>query len=343
MRLTDLIYNLPKDLIAQYPSQKRDECKLLVYDRASKEREHRRFSDLAGMLTERDVLVVNTTKVWKARLSGQRLSGGKIDILVLNAVQPGIYEILLQPSGRVKHNEQVILGNADHTVRGTILKEKKGIFLSIAQKDFESLQEKSAAEVPLPPYIKRPPDVDDEEWYQTVYAREEGSIAAPTAGFHFTEPLLARLKQKGVTIITLVLHIGYGTFQLISAPSVKEHSMLPEYCIMDCATADILNHCREQNKRIIAVGTSATRALESAFSPELRKIVPFSGFTELFISPGYRFNVVQSLLTNFHLPKTSLLALVYAFAGKEAVLSLYQEAIEKKYMFYSYGDAMYLI
>jgi len=343
LTLDELTYTLPPELIAQHPVGQRDACKLLVYDRSTQQRAHRQFSDLAAVLTENDVLVLNTTKVWKARLFGRRLSGGKVELLVLNKAGQGRYEILLQPSGRVKNGEYILLGDDQVSAQACIHKEQNSIFMGIDDAVFENIRQHAGAAVPLPPYIKRAAEIDDDRSYQTVYAAEEGAVAAPTAGFHFTETLLSALTKKGVQIVRLVLHIGYGTFRLISSQEVKAHQMLPEYSTVSPETADTLNRCIDEKRRIIAVGTSATRALESAYSPELKKIVAFNGYSELFICPGYHFNVVNGLITNFHLPKTSLLALVYAFAGKEAVLSLYREAIDKQYRFYSYGDAMFLV
>lgn len=343
LTLDELTYTLPQELIAQRPAGQRDACKMLVYDRATKQRTHLKFFDLPALLTEKDVLVLNTTKVWKARLWGRRLSGGKVEILVLDKVSPNRYEILLQPSGRIKDGEYITLGEGPVPVQARIHKEQNSIFMGIDDDIFCAIRQQAGAAVPLPPYIKRPAEAEDDQVYQTIYAAEEGSVAAPTAGFHFTEELLAVLIQKGVQIVKLTMHIGYGTFRLIASQDVKAHQMLPEYSVISEETADILNRCISEGRRLIAVGTSATRALESAYSLELKKIVAFNGYSELFICPGYRFNAVDALITNFHLPKTSLLALAYAFAGKETVLSLYQEAIDKQYRFYSYGDAMFLI
>jgi S-adenosylmethionine:tRNA ribosyltransferase-isomerase len=266
-----------------------------------------------------------------------------VEVLVLNRVLPQTYEVLLKPSGRIKNGEIIYLGNHDQPEEARILKSRQGTFINLNDRAFERFKTDSQAEVPLPPYIKRSPQNSDEDNYQTVYAVQEGSIAAPTAGFHFTRPLIAALEKHGIKILKIVLHIGYGTFRPIGTENIKAHRMHAEFVTLDRETAAGINAARRRKKRIIAVGTSATRALESAYSLELDAVIPFSGFSELFITPGYRFKVAQALITNFHLPKTTLFALVCAFAGTKTAHRLYQEAIDQKYRFYSYGDAMLLV
>lgn len=343
LTLNDLTYTLPKELIAQYPHEQRDQCRLLVYHRSTGKTEQGIFAQLKQILTGNDVLVLNTTRVWKARMGARRRTGGKLEVLVVNRVQPHTYEVLLSPSGRIKNGEEIYIGNHAHPKRAQIKRNRQTFLMHLPDRDFERLKDDNQAEVPLPPYITRAPEQKDDTAYQTVYAREEGSIAAPTAGFHFTSPLIAALQDRGVRIVNLVLHIGYGTFKPIGTDRIKEHRMHPEFVTIDPETAAVINGHMRNKRRIIAVGTSATRALESAYSPELDAVVPYSGFTELFIAPPYRFKVVKALITNFHLPRTTLFALVCAFAGTETVHTLYREAIAQKYRFYSYGDAMFIL
>ncbi len=343
MRLSDFDYALPPELIAQRPASPRDASRLLVLDRSTKRTAHRIFREIGDYLRGGDILVVNDTRVIPARLRGRRRSGGgAVELLLLRpsggrSGGEGAWEALARPGRRLPPGTIVEVGPraAPLEVVGRLPDGRRLVRLASGESMLDLLRH--CGEVPLPPYIRD--RCSGPEDYQTVYAREEGSVAAPTAGLHFTPELLARLGDGGVGLVTLTLHIGIGTFQSVRTEDVREHRMEAEHSTIAPEAASAINARRG---RLIAVGTSAVRALETAAGPHGR-IQACSGWTDLFITPGYAFRAVQGLVTNFHLPRTTLLMLVAAFAGREAVLKAYAEAVRERYRFYSFGDAMLIL
>lgn len=331
-------YKLKPGLISQYPQKPRSSSKLLILFRDSGEKIHTTFSLLDRYLEPGDVLVLNNTRVFKARLFffSDNL---QVEVFILNKLSSRIFEALLRPRKKLKENQILFLrGRQDLSLR--ILDLTHNIVEFNRDLTYEDLDRLGF--VPLPPYIKRKPAGVDEEYYQTIYAQEAGSIAAPTAGFHFSPQVIELLKKRSVSIVYITLHINYATFKPLRLQDVKFHQMLPEYFSVPFDTADFLNKSLEEKRRIVAVGTSTVRALESA-SDERGRIKSLEGFTELFIYPGYRFKIIRGMITNFHLPRSSPLVLVSAFAGRERLIQAYQEAQERNYRFYSYGDAMLIL
>lgn len=326
LKLSDFDYTLPKALIAQYPPQKRDEARLMVVDRKRGLISHRNFCDITGYLRKDDILILNDTKVLPARLIGKRASGGKVELLLLSRKQNLTFEALLKP-GRLKAGEKVFFGSCGI---GAVIKGKREV--AFEAKDVDSVY--ALGVMPLPPYIKREAMADDIRTYQTVYAREDGAVAAPTAGLHFTKELLEKIVSSGVRVGFVTLHVGYGTFKPVKEEDVCRHAMEAEQFSVPKETEELLK--KTPTSSVIACGTTSCRALES-FSLGKRRS------TDLFIYPGFQFKVIDSLLTNFHLPRTTLYMLVCAFAGRDLIKKAYQEAIEQKYRFYSYGDAMLII
>ncbi|MBI5778476.1 MAG: tRNA preQ1(34) S-adenosylmethionine ribosyltransferase-isomerase QueA [Planctomycetes bacterium] len=362
MKLRELEYKLPKELIAQKPAKPRDHSRLLVLDRNTGKIKHRRFNNIVDYLNKGDVLVLNNTRVIPCRLIARRASGGVADILLIKQDEKdeGIWTALINFNRRLRENEILSLVSKD-AINITLLKRLADgwqirITPAINIKDLQTL-----GKMPLPPYIKRPKTGDgqiksDKDCYQTVYADRDGSIAAPTAGLHFTRPLINRLIKKGVRIVSVTLHVGIGTFKPIKADNIEDHRMEQEYFEVSPETARALLEAYRDKKRVIAVGTTACRVLETIAGQirmlmvhpwlEKQRVMRASlirGWTDLFIHPPYQFNIVQSLITNFHLPHGTPLALVAAFAGRKKIVDTYQEAISKKYRFYSYGDAMMII
>ena len=343
MRVVDFDYELPPELIAQYPAESREESRLMVVRRQGKSIRHYRFAEIVEFFDAGDLLVVNNTKVIPARLQGRKQgSGGKVEVFLLRELGGTEWEVML--GGKVKPGR--ILEFDDGRLSCEVIKKGE---LGRGQVRFEAvehLKERLFAlgSVPLPPYIKRSDGVlpADHARYQTVYARHEGAVAAPTAGLHFSETLLEEIQRKGVEIVPVTLHVGIGTFQPVKVEQVHEHRIMPErYELSEASAAAILNalHAR---RRIIAVGTTSTRLIESVYA-QYKTIQTGSGWADIFIYPGFEFQVVQGLITNFHLPKSSLLMLVSAFGGMDLIRRAYQEAIEKQYRFYSYGDAMLIV
>jgi len=329
MKLADFNYCLPKELIAQYPLKERDAGRLLVLHRKEQKIEHRLFKEITHYFRKKDLLVLNDTKVLKSRLSGRRPSGGRVEVLLLARKSGSVFRALISP-GRLRIGEKLILGgNGSYAVISA--KDE----LTFAQENIEDIYKSGL--MPLPPYIKREPEELDNIYYQTVYARNEGAVAAPTAGLHFTEGLLAKIKEGGINLAYLTLHVGIGTFKPVKTEDITKHKMEPEYFRIPEEAVRLIEDTRGCGGRIIAVGTTGLRALES-FAAGRRE-----GNTGLFIYPGYEFKLADALLTNFHLPATTLFMLVCAFAGEKFIKQAYKEAIEKKYRFYSYGDAMLII
>jgi len=356
MDTSELDYDLPLRLIAQHPLAERAMTRLLVLNRRTCQTEHQHFCDLPGYLTPGDCLVLNDTRVFPARFFIRRSTGGRIEGLFINLTPQGDWQVLLKNASRLRPNEEVVLITpaADAANKSSFprlkVRENQGAGRWLLQPGFtENFLDIlwRFGLTPLPPYIHRPPeeipanDSEDRARYQTVYARPPGSIAAPTAGLHFTNELLEGIREKGVHIARLTLHVGLGTFKPITAEKVEDHVMHPEYYQLDEANAELINQTISQGGRIFAVGTTSVRTLESL--AEGKKVRPGTGWTDLFITPGYEFQIVDALITNFHLPRTSLLALVCAFAGTQTLLAAYRRAIELEYRFYSYGDAMLIL
>ena len=339
-RIEDFDYELPEDRIAQYPSERRGDDKLLVLKKDSGEIRHHHFSDLTDLLRSGDVLVLNDSRVIPARIRGRKPTGGHVEIFLLKKVQDHRWECMLRLPGRRKKGTMVLLpgDRSAHVIEQ--LRNETWLVEFHGLADDESVPE-SLGDIPLPPYISRSTEQQDSERYQTVYARYDGSVAAPTAGLHFTPETIDILQQNGVQITYLSLHVGPGTFQPIRTESIRDHHLDPEWFSVPASTAELLNNARRDGRRIIAVGTTVTRTLEYIVR-QSESIVPGADQTDLLIYPPYDFRMVHALITNFHLPRSSLLALVAAFGGTENVMNAYAEAIEFDYRFYSYGDAMFI-
>ena len=348
MKTSEFDFSLPDDLIAQDPSADRGDSRLLAMQRASGRISHHQFADLPTLLRRGDLLVVNDTRVFPARLIGSRLPGGGAAecFLVRPADRPDTWLALVHPGQRLREGSRMRFESGDRHLNAEVLgrhfhgRRTVRLWTDDGSPVRETID--AIGHVPLPPYIKRADGALDQERYQTVYARERGSIAAPTAGLHFTPQILDALSGQGIERATVTLHVGYGTFQPVRVDRVEDHQLEAEHYHVSPAAADAVNRARHEGRRIIAVGTTTTRTLESLEVGTSGEVLPGSGETALFIRPGYRFKVVCGLITNFHLPKSSLLMLVAAFAGTDHVLAAYQEAIERRYRFYSYGDAMFV-
>jgi S-adenosylmethionine:tRNA ribosyltransferase-isomerase len=343
IRTQDFSYDLPRDLIAYTPAERREEARLMVLSRADRTTSHSRFDRVVDHLRAGDLLVLNETRVIKARLAGEkRGTGGKVDILMLREMEPGAWEALVSPSRRIHPGTEIELaGGRTCRIKERLSDGKR--LVAFDTLDVASLLEE-VGEVPLPPYIKREPVAADRERYQTVYARRDGSVAAPTAGLHFTEPLLEAVAGAGVEVVKLTLHVGLGSFRPVKEDDPAKHVLEPEYFEIDQAAAAALNAARAQERRIVVVGTTSVRALETA--ADLAgdgPLAPAQGWTHKLILPPHKFRYVDALITNFHLPCSTLLMLVAAFAGRDFVLEAYREAVGEKYRFYSYGDAMIIL
>ncbi|MGE5127833.1 MAG: tRNA preQ1(34) S-adenosylmethionine ribosyltransferase-isomerase QueA [Betaproteobacteria bacterium] len=345
-------FRLPPELIAQEPLAERDASRLLRLDRATGAVEHRRFRELPELLRPGDLLVLNRSRVFPARLLGRRPNGGPAEILLVRRHDVGLWEALVRPGRRLRPGTLITVApglqarlEAEAGPRAGAPDGRPGparlVRLLAADGDPDAAVERHG-HVPLPPYIRRSDTPADRQRYQTVYAREAGSVAAPTAGLHFTPQLLDRLTARGIEAATLVLHVGPGTFRPVEVKDVREHRVDPEHYTIPEATAAAFNRARAEGRRLIAVGTTTARTLESALGDD-GELHAGSGETALVIAPGHRFRVLSGLITNFHLPRSSLLLLVCAFAGRGPVLAAYQEAVRERYRFYSYGDAMLIL
>ncbi|MCJ7646650.1 tRNA preQ1(34) S-adenosylmethionine ribosyltransferase-isomerase QueA [bacterium] len=384
-KLEEYDYYLPRELIAQTPAKPRDQCRLMVLSRRKGLIEHKRFIDIVGLTEPGDLLVTNNTKVIKARLLGRKKdTGGKVEVLLLSRLAKPekiisdfcgkrgdfreVWETIVRPARRIREGIELLFwknswanSSSSRTpcLLGRVLfREGEKFILGFAFKGtFQETLEK-IGEVPVPPYIRRNFHdrfkLQDKRWYQTIFAKKEGAVAAPTAGLHFTRRLLKRIEAKGAKVVPLTLHVSWGTFRPLREAEITSHRLDAEYFELSLATARAINKAMENGKRIIAVGTTTVRALESCCWEEKppsisakfgKKVVvkPRKGWTELLIYPGYQFKVIDGLITNFHLPKSSLLMLVAAFTGKEKIFQAYEEAIKERYQFYSYGDAMFII
>ena len=335
-------YDLDADLIAQSPITPRDAARMLVYDRATKRVAHEHFSDLDRYLRPGDLLMLNTTRVLPARLHPCRLdTGAQVELLLLRARTPGLWETLVRPGKRLRPGTRV--GWEDGTKATVSERLPEGARLVSFSREVDLGWLEAVGSMPLPPYIRRPANPEDAEAYQTVYASAPGAVAAPTAGLHFTDALLARLDALGVRRASLVLHVGPGTFRPVRCDDIREHPMDQEYYEVSADALEALRAARREGGRIVAVGTTTVRTLETlAETGQIEATTEVSGWTRMFIHPPYRFRLLDALITNFHLPESTLLMLVSAFAGREETLALYRQAVERRYRFYSYGDAMLL-
>ena len=339
MKTHDFWYDLPEELIAQTPLEQRDASRLLAMDRNTGEISHRHFYDILDYLQPGDCLVMNDSRVLPARLLGHRPTGGAVEVLLLRDLGDKKWECLCKPGRKMQVGNEVIFGNGELTATVTAVQDDgnrvvefhyEGIFLEVLER---------LGKMPLPPYIKA--ELADQERYQTVYSREVGSAAAPTAGLHFTRELLEKIRAKGVRTAFVTLHVGLGTFRPVKAEEVTDHHMHSELCMMNAETAQILNATKAAGGRVVCVGTTSCRTLESLVNED-GTFEAKSKWTEIFIFPGYAFKAMDALITNFHLPESTLVMLVSAFAGREKVLHAYEEAVKERYRFFSFGDAMYI-
>ncbi len=340
LKTHDFWYDLPEELIAQTPLQQRDASRLMVLDRQTGAVSHRHFYDVLDYLNPGDCLVMNNSRVLPARLLGRRPTGGAVEVLLLRDLGDKCWECLVRPGRKMQPGSEAIFGDGELTATVRHLREDgnrvvefhyDGIFLEILEH---------LGKMPLPPYIKE--ELQDQERYQTVYSQELGSAAAPTAGLHFTTELLGKIREKGIATAFVTLHVGLGTFRPVKAEEITDHHMHSELCMMDAETATILNQTRANGGRIVCVGTTSCRTLESLVSAD-GTFSAQSKWTDIFIYPGYRFRAMDALITNFHLPESTLVMLVSAFAGREHILRAYQEAVRERYRFFSFGDAMFIV
>ena len=341
MNIADFDYELPQELIAQHPNDKRDEARLMILNRKTKTIEHKIFKDIIDYLNPGDCLVINNTKVLPARLYGTKTDTGiQVEFLLLKRIEKDIWEVMVRPGRRLKKGAEVVFG--DGILKGIVLEtmdngnrkvqfEYEGIFNEILDK---------IGLMPLPPYIKE--SLKDKDRYQTVYAKYEGSAAAPTAGLHFTEELLEKIKAKGVEIANVTLHVGIGTFRPVKVENIEEHEMHSEHFYIKQEDVDKINTAKKNGKRVIAIGTTSCRVLETISSEETGLVKATEGDTSIFIYPGYKFKCIDGLITNFHLPESTLLMLVSALAGKDFIMKAYNEAVKQEYKFFSFGDAMFI-
>ncbi|AER40617.1 MAG: tRNA preQ1(34) S-adenosylmethionine ribosyltransferase-isomerase QueA [Flavobacteriales bacterium] len=347
MRTSDFNFSFPSDFIAYYPTKERDESRLMVIHRKKNSIEHRLFKDLYEYFENGDTIILNNTKVFPARLFGNKeKTEAKIEVFLLRELDPidRIWDVLVDPARKVRVGNKLNFGNGltgevidNTTSRGRILQlhfcgSHEGLIKKI----------KELGKTPLPKYIQRSPEKSDEQRYQTIYAKKEGSVAAPTAGLHFSKHLLKKLEIKGINLVEITLHLGLGSFLPVEVEDISKHKMDSEKCFITKDVCNIVNQTIKQKKRICAVGTSSMRAIESSVSSS-KNLNHFSGWTNKFIFPPYNFNIANSMITNFHMPKSTLLMMTVAFAGYDLIMKAYQIAIEKKYRFYSYGDAMLIL
>lgn len=339
MKKSDFYFELPEELIAQTPLEKRDSSRLLHLNKVTGEMEHRHFYDLLDYLREGDCMVFNDSRVLPARLIGARPSGGSVELVLLRDLGEGRWECLSRPGRKTKPGTEILFGDGElkATVEAVaeggnriVRFDYEGIFLEVLER---------LGKMPLPPYIKE--ELQDGERYQTVYSREVGSAAAPTAGLHFTKELMEKIAAKGVKLCFVTLHVGLGTFRPVKAEEIEDHEMHSEFCMVPEETAKIVTETKRNGGRVIAVGTTSCRTLES-FALEDGSLPVTSGWTNIFIYPGYKFKSIDALVTNFHLPESTLIMLVSALAGRENILNAYNEAVKQRYRFFSFGDAMFI-
>lgn len=335
MKTSEFDYELPPEYIAYYPSEQKESCKLEIVNRSENKLYHKQFSNIVDYLDCGDVLVLNNTMVIPARIYGASESRDDIEILLLQKKDSNIWSCLMK---KPKQGQQI---NIDDDLSAVVRKESSGEILLEFNSEIDSYIDKKGY-MPLPPYIERKPDKSDRDNYQTVYAKHKGSVAAPTAGLHFTDALLQSISDKGVAIEYVTLHVGYGTFKPVKSENVEDHSMHSEYYEIGEKACNSISLAKQRGKKVVAVGTTSLRTLESSVNED-GEINPQRGTTELFIYPGYEFKVVDSLITNFHMPRSTLFMLVCAFAGKELIINAYEQAKKNRYRFLSYGDAMIIL
>lgn len=338
MKVSEFDFYLPEELIAQHPKEKRDESKLMVVDKETGEIDHKIFKEIVNYINPGDCLVLNNTRVLPARLIGEKENtGGKMEFLLLKRLENNLWETLVKPGKRAKVGSRFVFGGGELKAE---VKEIGEDGSRIVEFEYEGIFEEvldRLGQMPLPPYITE--QLKDRERYQTVYSKEVGSAAAPTAGLHFTEELMNSLKEKGVNICFVTLHVGLGTFRPVKVEDIEEHHMHSEYYTMSKETADIINETKKKGGKIIAVGTTSCRTLET-IGDNSGKVSEESGWTDIFMYPGYKFKVVDTIITNFHLPQSTLLMLVSAFSSKDIIMKAYDIAVKEKYRFFSFGDAM---
>ncbi|MCY1586336.1 tRNA preQ1(34) S-adenosylmethionine ribosyltransferase-isomerase QueA [Staphylococcus pettenkoferi] len=341
MNIEEFDYDLPESLIAQTPLKHRDQSRLLVMGRESGKTTHQHFADVIDYFKEGDTLVLNDTRVMPARLFGiKEETGAKVEMLMLTHLEDNDWEVLLKPAKRIKVGQRLSFGEGKIVAECIEELDQGGRIMRLHYEGILQERLDELGEMPLPPYIKE--RLDDPDRYQTVYAKESGSAAAPTAGLHFTDELLEVIRAKGIRIVFITLHVGLGTFRPVSVDNIDDHEMHSEYYQISEDTAQLLNKTRREGGRIISVGTTTTRTLETVRSQH-DQFVAASGWTDIFIYPGYEFKAIDGLITNFHLPKSTLVMLVSAFSTRENVLNAYREAVERQYRFFSFGDAMLII
>ena len=343
LKLADFDYELPPGMIAQHAAEPRDSSRLLLLRRSSGGLSHHVFRELPGLLERGDLLVLNDTRVIPARMLGRRSSGGRIEVLLLHRIEDDTWRCMVNPGRKIHPGDTIVFSDE---LSGKVIDRTEGGTRSIrfeSDGDFDAVLQRTGI-TPLPPYIRRDePEEGDRERYQTIYAERPGAVAAPTAGLHFTERVLGELAEHGVETVRLTLHVGPGTFRPVKVEDIDEHRMDGEWYELSEESAARINETRSAGRRVVAVGTTAVRSLESAWDGSSGRIEPGSGWTELFIRPGHRFGAVDAMLTNFHLPRSTLLMLVSAFAGRETILAAYAEAVRQGYRFYSYGDYMLIL
>ncbi len=345
MKLSDFKYNLPQKAIAKYPLENRDESKLMVLHRDTQEIEHKTFKDIIQYMSKGDVLVINESKVMQARLIGTKeRTNAKIEVFVLRELnkKDNIWDVIVDPARKVRIGNRIYFSDKVwcEVIDNTTSRGRTVRFNSEAGDIFKAIEK--IGQTPLPPYIKREPEEADRERYQTVYAKKDGSVAAPTAGLHFTKQLLSKIKKKGIKVVPVILHIGLGTFRPVEVEDLTKHRMDSEYFEVPEETAKIVTEALKNKKNVFVVGTSATRAVESSVTAE-GYLKPNFGWTDKFIFPPYDFKITKRLITNFHQPESTLLMLVSAFAGHEFIMKAYKQALKNKYRFLSYGDAMLIL
>ena len=349
MKLSNFNYDLPKELLAEYPSDQRDESKLMILNRDTQKIEHKLFKDIIDYFDDGDVFVLNDTKVFPARLMGNKeKTGARIEVFLLRelSTEQRLWDVLVDPARKIRIGNKLYFGDDDSLVAEVIdnTTSRGRTLRFLYDGSYDEFREKllELGQTPLPKYIKRDEEDFDKERYQTIYAKNEGAVAAPTAGLHFSKHLLKRLQIKGVNLSELTLHVGLGTFNPVEVEDLSKHKMDSEELFINQSAVDIVNQAKLNKKKVCAVGTTVMRGLESSVS-SVGTLNPYVGWTHKFIFPPYDFNIANSLITNFHMPKSTLLMMVSAFAGHDFMMDAYQEAIKKKYRFYSYGDAMLII
>ena len=340
MKVSDFNYDLPEELIAQHPYDKRDEARLMLLDRNNETIEHKVFKDIIDYLNPGDCLVINNTKVLPARLLGFKDTGAHVEFLLLKRLEGDTWEAMVRPGNKLRPGTTVTFG--DGLLKAEVLDVMQGGNRKVKfyyEGIFNEILDKIGL-MPLPPYIRE--TLKDKDKYQTVYAKYEGSAAAPTAGLHFTDDLLEKIKEKGIEIANVTLHVGIGTFRPVKVENIEEHDMHSEHFYIKEEDAEKINKAKEAGKRVIACGTTSCRVLETISDEKTGKVKAYEGDTKIFIYPGYKFKCIDGLITNFHLPESTLIMLVSALAGKDYIMRAYKEAVDQRYKFFSFGDAMFI-